>query len=129
MLFFKFTGNGDKQIADGQMLRTDPFALAASDAVTCFSVGQGQNVAVIIIRIPIAESLLRVEVGEHIRDQNLLRAGTFLNTVAARCARNHVHGIEHTADLFQSILFGFIERNEVLHEGNIVFHLFQIAHT
>jgi hypothetical protein len=38
MLFFKFTGNGDKQIADGQMLRTDPFALAASDAVTCFSV-------------------------------------------------------------------------------------------
>ena len=125
---FKFSCDLFKETADRQMLRADSFALSALNAVGSFAVIQCQHIIVIIIRIPVAECFLCIVIGEHIGNQDLFRAAAFFNAVAAGCAGNHIPGIEHIADLFQSFFFFCIQRLEIAHEGKVVFHLFQIGH-
>lgn len=57
-----------QQLTDWQMLWADLLALAAFDAIRRFAVFDGINLMVIVIRVPIAMSFLRVQGREQIGD-------------------------------------------------------------
>ena len=86
----KFSRHLLQQLTDGQMLGAYPFALSAADAVRGPAAVYGQDIVIVIIRIPAAEALLCIVVGEHVGNQDRLRAGAFLDAVAAGCAGDHI---------------------------------------
>ena len=117
-----------KQISDREMLWADSFALAAFNAFRCLAIVERQDTVVIIIRVPIAECLLCIVVGEHVGNEDFLWTAAFFDAISTGCAWDHVHALEHIVHLFDSRHFFLIERLKINHVRDIVFHLFQCAH-
>ena len=65
-VFFKFLCHILQQLANGQMLRTDLFTLAALHAVRRPAPRRGMHFVIIEIRVPAVVELLGVQGGEEV---------------------------------------------------------------
>ncbi len=82
--------------------------------------------AVVVIGVPVVVDLLAVLDGKKIWNLNLLRTTGF--TVAAGGTRDEVFPSEDSLYFCNGFPLCLIERLEVLHKAEIVFHLLKGAH-
>ena len=66
------------------MLGADLFALSAADAGGSLAMAAVGDDAIVHARIPIVEHLMGVHCGKNVRDENVLGAMVFIDTVAIR---------------------------------------------
>lgn len=109
------------------MLRADLFTLATADALARLSVVHGVHLTVIIVCIPVVEHGLCIHAGKQIRYGDVLR--TAVHTVAARRTGDHMLGMENIRHSFDRCQLVLIQRLEILHIAQIIFHLLESAHT
>ena len=102
------------------------FASAAADAVGCLSFVLGMYLMVVVVGVPVMVDIFGVHAGEQIRNGNMLR--TTGNAITACRAGNHFHGVQYPAHVADRLQFLFIQRAELLHVGEIVVDLREIAH-
>ena len=127
-LFFKSFGHVFQQLPDGQMLRAHLFALAAADALGRLSMAAAGGDAVVHAGIPVVERLLGVHRGKDVGDQDVLGACAFLDAIAAAGAGNQAQTVEDAAHLAHGLHFLIVQGMKVRHGGQVVFHLFHVAH-
>ena len=108
------------------MLRADPFAFAAADAVGGPAAVLGVDLAIIVVRVPVAVDLLGVHHREEVGDRDVLRAAG--RAVAAGRAGDEALTAEDLLHPFDRGKLRLVERLKVAHESNIVLHLPQVAH-
>ena len=71
--------------------------------------------------------LLGIHSCENVRDRDMLRASCY--AIAAGGAGNQMFAAEYLYNLIDSSLLLVVERPKVLHEGQIILHLYYVAHT
>jgi hypothetical protein len=71
------------------MLWANSLALAALDAVRCFTVSYGVDVVVIIVLIPVVKRLFCIHAGKKVRDGDIFRASVC--TVTAGGTWDKIH--------------------------------------
>ena len=109
------------------MLWAGFFAFAALDTVGGFAIMYCVDVVVVVICIPVVKYLLGIHAGEKIRDGNLFRASC--GTVATGSTWDCVLLVENICYFVDCFHFFLIQRLEVFHKADVVFHLLHIAHT
>ena len=126
LCFLKFLCYVLEQFAYRQVLRAYLFALAAFDTVGSLASRSGVYDIVVIVGVPVVIKLLRVHDGEQVRYRNML--GTSVGAVAAGGTRDEVLAVEYLLHLLDGGKLLFVQRLEILHDGNVVLHLFHVAH-
>ena len=89
------------------MLRADMLAFAALEAVGSLAVSvAGDDVAVIIARVPVVERLVRIFRREQVGDTDAFGALALFDAVAACCAGDQIEIFENGADAIDSFALG-----------------------
>ena len=105
---------------DRQMLRTCAFALAALDTVTCLAFAFG-NDRIFSLCAEFRTAFFAVLNREDLRDRNAHR--TAFGAVMAGCAGDRFISVQCFHSLCDHCFLMFVQRFEISHEAEVVFHL------
>ena len=127
---FKYRSDFFKIFSDRKMLRTDFLTFAAFQAFGSLSMPMsGDYVTVIEERVVAVEGLEIVHRRKQIRDTDLHGAFALFDAVTAGSAGYQIQALEDFPHFHDGFLLFFGQRLEILHGGDVVFHLLHAAHS